>query len=60
MSVEVQTKEAMSPPNKRSNVVVGNEFPDDIRELGDRIVCLGKKTKELIEYLKTKGIKNGI
>lgn len=56
MTLELQTDEAMSPPNKPPKTAVGYEFPEDdgdetkklAREIHD---ASPKKRKKLLQYI---------
>jgi hypothetical protein len=52
------TQMSMSPPNKGGNIALAADFPDDIRELGDRIAALSvKEAAALAAYLSQLGVK---
>lgn len=52
------TQMSMSPPNNGSNIATAADFPDDIRELGDRIAQLTpKEAADLSVYMKHIGAK---
>jgi len=52
------TQMSMSPPNNVVNIAIAADFPDDIRELGDRISQLTpKEAADLADYIKHIGAK---
>jgi hypothetical protein len=55
---DVMTQSAMQPPNGGGTALVGGEYPDDVRALGDQIAGLTLlQAKELNDYMKaTHGI----
>lgn len=56
--LDTLTQMSMSPPNKGGNVALAADFPDDIRELGDRIAQLTpKEAADLAAYMKQIGAK---
>jgi hypothetical protein len=53
----MNTLSQLSPPNNNGGKNIGADFPDDIRDLGDRIANLTMlQAKELSDYLEVQGI----
>ena len=50
--LDIETQTAMQPPKQPPNKKIATGFPDDIREIGERIANLTLlQAKELFDYL---------